>query len=166
MCSQELIFLIQRMNIDLVSAYPITSIKWKVECWAEFWHNCILLVYMNRLFVSVTHITSISSRPTINDFNVHVYTTVEIKIEHVLMNTKIVTGIYGFLELKCMKHIENNVSAWVTNCFSAHERVILVFVFRVARGIHAKITLEWTQKQFVTRVHTLLFFLTWHNEGP
>ena len=51
-----------------------------------------------------------------------------------------------------MKYRENNVCTQVTNCFSAHERVILVFISRVAK---------LTQKQFFTRMHTLFYFL--HN---
>ena len=46
------------------------------------------------------------------------------------------------------EYIQNSACARVTNCFSAHERVILVFISRVAK-----------QKQFVTRVHTLFYLL-------
>ena len=53
-------------------------------------------------------------------------------------------------------YIENNVCNQVTNCFSAHERVIFVFISWVM-----KTTLKWAQKQFVIRVHTLFYFL--HN---
>ena len=31
--------------------------------------------------------------------------------------------------------------------------------YEATREINTKITLEWGQKQFVTRVHTLLYFL-------
>ena len=55
-----------------------------------------------------------------------------------------------------IRDIENNVCTQVTNCFSTHKRVILVFIFR---EINTKITLSWALKQFVTRVHTLLYFL-------
>ena len=56
------------------------------------------------------------------------------------------------------RYIENNVC---TSCFGAHERVILVFISRVAKQHHnnTKITLEWAQKLFVTRVHTYFCFL-------
>ena len=47
-----------------------------------------------------------------------------------------------------------NVCTWVPNCLCAHERVILVFI-----KINTKMILEWTYKQFVTRVHTLFYFL-------
>ena len=45
----------------------------------------------------------------------------------------------------------------MANCWCAHERVILVFI--VYKKRNTKITLEWAHKQFVTRVHTLLYFL-------
>ena len=51
-------------------------------------------------------------------------------------------------------YIENNVCTRVTNCFSAHERIIFVFISPICEAI----TLEWAQKQFVTRVHTLFYF--------
>ena len=57
--------------------------------------------------------------------------------------------------------IENNICTRVTNCFSAHERVILCLypdLWSNSRNKH-KITLEWAHKQFVTRVHTLFYFL-------
>ena len=50
--------------------------------------------------------------------------------------------------------IENNVCTLVTNCFSLHESVILVFIL-----INTRITFDWAQKQFVTREHTLFHFL-------
>ena len=60
-------------------------------------------------------------------------------------------------------YIENDVCTQVTNCFSAHERVILVLISRVSceatREINTKLTLGWEQKKFVTRVHTLFHFL-------
>ena len=57
-------------------------------------------------------------------------------------------------------HIENNVCTWVTNCFSIHERGILVFISCFAtQEINTKITLERAQKQFLMRVHTLWYLL-------
>ena len=49
-----------------------------------------------------------------------------------------------------MSYIENNVCAQVRNSFSAHKRVILVFISQVVklREINTKITLKWMQKQF------------------
>ena len=52
----------------------------------------------------------------------------------------------------------------VTNCFSAHERLIFWGFFpscEATMEINTKITLEWAQKQFVTRIHTLFYSL--HN---
>ena len=49
--------------------------------------------------------------------------------------------------------IENIVSTRVTNSFSAHEKNCIV-----TREINTKITLEWAQKQFIARVHTLFYF--------
>ena len=46
------------------------------------------------------------------------------------------------------EYIENSVCTRVANCLCAHERVILVCISRVAQ-----------HKQFVTRVHTLFYFL-------
>ena len=53
----------------------------------------------------------------------------------------------------------------MTKYFSTHERVILVFISIVASRseVNTTIILEWAQKQFVTRVHTLFFFLIPHN---
>ena len=51
--------------------------------------------------------------------------------------------------------IENNVSTRVTNCFSAHERVILVVISRVAKKKHS----TERRNKFLTRVHTLFYFL-------
>ena len=45
------------------------------------------------------------------------------------------------------------------SCFCAHEKVISVFISEATREIHTTITFEWVQKQFVTRVHTLFYFL-------
>ena len=53
----------------------------------------------------------------------------------------------------------HNVCSRVMNGFSAHKRVILVFISRATREINNKITLEWAQKLFVTKVHTLFYFL-------
>ena len=46
------------------------------------------------------------------------------------------------------------------NCFSAHERVILVFISLVASETNTKITLSGALKQFVTQVHTLFSITT------
>ena len=42
--------------------------------------------------------------------------------------------------------------------FQRNERVILVFISRVAKQ-RTQIELEWAQKQLVTRVYTLFYFL-------
>ena len=55
--------------------------------------------------------------------------------------------------------IENNVCTRVMNRFSAHERVILVLICKATREINTKITLEWAQKRFDMRAHTLFYFL-------
>ena len=58
-------------------------------------------------------------------------------------------------------YIENNVCTRVPNRFSAHKRVILVFISWVVKQrwkINIKKTPEWVQKQFDTRVHTLFYF--------
>ena len=51
----------------------------------------------------------------------------------------------------------------MANCLCAHGMVILLFISRavqrVKNEINTKITLEWTHKQFVTRVHKSFFLL-------
>ena len=54
------------------------------------------------------------------------------------------TSIY--LRNQWVNQIWNNVCTHVANCLCAHKRVIIL-------------TLEWAHKQFVTRVHTLFYFL-------
>ena len=51
--------------------------------------------------------------------------------------------------LQHAEYIENDVCTRMTNCFSAHEWYFGVY-FR---------SCEWAHKQFVTRVHTLFYFL-------
>ena len=58
-----------------------------------------------------------------------------------------------FIVLTWHINVENNVCTRVRNCFSAHVRVIFVYL------INTKITLEWAQKQFATRVNALFYFL-------
>ena len=56
----------------------------------------------------------------------------------------------------------SGVCTQVTNCFSAHERVIFGVYFLSCKAtweINTKITLVWAQKQFVTRVHAISYFL-------
>ena len=62
----------------------------------------------------------------------------------------------------CWYDIQKNACTRVANCLCAHERVILVSILpscEATLGISTKTTLEWAQKQFVTRVHTLYYFL-------
>ena len=54
-------------------------------------------------------------------------------------------------------YIENNVCTRVTNCFSAHS--VYFLSCEATREINTKVTLEWAQKLFVPRVHTLFYFL-------
>ena len=60
-----------------------------------------------------------------------------------------------------MEYIENNVCTQVTNRFSAHERVILVFIseLRSNGGNEYQNNTRVNEKPFVTRVHTLFYFL-------
>ena len=47
----------------------------------------------------------------------------------------------------------------MTNCFRESYFGIYFLSFKATREINTKITLNWAQKQFITRVHTLLYFL-------
>ena len=63
-----------------------------------------------------------------------------------------------------LHHIENNWCTRVTNCVQrSWEDYFGVYVYfpscEATKEINTKITLEWVQKQFVTRVHTSLYFL-------
>ena len=62
--------------------------------------------------------------------------------------------------------IENNVCTQVTNCFSTHERVILVLISRVAkqRGKYQNST--WVSGETVCHSSTyIILFLTRHNQS-
>ena len=67
-----------------------------------------------------------------------------------------------WLRYLILNDIENNVCTRVTNCISAHEGVHFGVYFpscEATRVINTIVTLEWAEKQFVTRVHTLFYFL-------
>ena len=83
--------------------------------------------------------------------------------------------ITGFARLVHIYHIDNNVCARVTNCFSSHERVTFVFISRVAR-VHAlfyflhditnpEMTMKTTIFTHRPRVSLALSFFCWwrHN---
>ena len=78
---------------------------------------------------------------------------------------KLYISLYVFIlyTISCYRtYLENNVCTRVTNCFRAHKGIIFGVYFLICeatREMNTKMTLEWAQKQFVTRVHTLSYFL-------
>ena len=62
--------------------------------------------------------------------------------------------------------IENNVCTRVRNCFSAHERVILVLISRVAKQLGKYQNSTWVSGETVCNSSTyIILFLTRHNES-
>ena len=89
---------------------PIPSNQW------HFLYNCYILVHFHGVFITCLHpIELIAASQT--HTNTHI------------------TYHCGWMKLPQFRFqdTENNVDTRVTNCFSAHERVILVFISRVAK---------------------------------
>ena len=65
------------------------------------------------------------------------------------------------------KYIENNVCTRVTNCFSAHERVILVYIPELRSNEGNKYqNYTWVSTETVRHENTyIILFLTWHTES-
>ena len=80
--------------------------------------------------------------------------------ERLYVILSVIAGV-RILSIVVWIYIENHVCYRVMNCFSAHERVCWCLFPKLLsneESIHQS-TLYWAQKQFVTRVHTLFYFL-------
>ena len=84
-------------------------------------------------------------------------------IQHTWYRSNI-TNWYGWLE---KYYVYEYVFTRVTNCFSAHERVILVFISRVAkqRGNNTKNNTRISAETVRHKSTYVILFQTWHNDS-